>query len=440
VRSRLRRAERLVAAGIAVQLLVAVPSAFLVEPATTPTAHANPGARADAERQQITERTAPLGAHLARRSKAVLERDRSAFLADLDPTQKGFVAKQGLVFDHLTAVRFASWAYAVDEERYRASTPELDALRGEWWSPDVELKYAIAGYDTVPTEEPQGLTFVHRAGRWYLASDDDFAKDGHPTQRDLWDTGAVRVSTGTSCLVLSHPKGAGMAALALRECELSVPRVTAFWGTGWQRKVVLVVPDSSAELQKLVPGIGDVSNIAAVATAELTDPATGYHPVGDRVVVNPRSFKELGPVGRRVVLTHEVTHVASRAATGPFVPTWMVEGLADYVGFLGAGVPLSASAYELRKAVRAGRVPVELPIDSEFQGGREDLAETYEMSWLAVTLLVKTYGKAGFLALYREIGTAQSAGAIDLAFAKHARTTLARFTQTWIADLKRQLL
>lgn len=433
---RLRPAERAVAAAIALQLLVAVPSSFALgrdhkSTGTTGTTNASPTRDAD--------RTDAITALLARRADAVLHRNKGQFLADVDPTQSRFLLKQAALFEHLGSVRFSGWRYEVDATEEQPHTPALDAARGTWWAPDVVLRYAIAGFDTTPTEEDQGFTFTQRDGRWYLAADADFLKTGRPTQRNLWDTGDVAVTRGTSCLALAHTGGEAMASLALRECDAAVPRVTAVWGRGWQRKVVLVVPDSPGELQQLVPDIGDVSNIAAVATAELIDPSTGYHPVGDRVVVNPDNFRDLGPLGRRVVLTHEVTHVASRAATGPEVPTWFVEGLADYVGFLHTDIPLSLSALELRKAIRAGHVPTQLPTDDVFKGGRADLAASYEQSWLAVKLLVKTYGQARMLKLYRDIGAGDSPGVVDTAFAKDLHTSVAAFTKAWTADLRRQL-
>ena len=427
------------AGAIAVQLLIAVPTAL----ARGPSGHArNPTAssRADAVRQAENGRTQAIRALLGRRAQAVMDRDRKAFLADLDPTQAAFVARQAKVFDNLTLLHFSVWHYELDPSDERPHTPAVDAARGRWWAPGVALRYELAGYDRTPTEEQQGFTFVERDHRWYLAADADFARTGHPTDRDVWDTGKLRVTTGRSCLVLGHPSGAGMAALARRECDAAVPRVTAVWGPGWLRRVVIVVPDSAAELKQLVPDVGDISNIAAVATAELIDASTGYHPVGDRVVINPKSFSELGPLGRRVVLTHEVTHVASRAATGPHQPTWFVEGLADYVGFLHTDIPLALTALELSRVMRAGHIPTSLPSDSDFEGGRKDLAATYEQSWLAVTLLAERYGQARMLRLYRDIGAGSGDSAVEVAFAKDLHTTVSAFTKSWTVSLKHQLL
>ena len=438
MRSPLRRAERVVAAAIAVQLLVAVPSALTLGPSHTSTPVT--ASRADAVRAAEQQRTTSVRDLLSRRAQAVLDRDRTAFLADLDPTATAFVAKQAAVFDNLKAVHFSRWNYELDPSEEQPQTPAMAARRGTWWAPGVALRYAIAGYDRTATEEDQAFTFVQRDARWFLAADDDFARSGDATQRDMWDTGVLRVTTGRYCIVLWHPRGVQMAKLAGKECEAAVPRVTAIWGTDWLRRVVLVVPDTATELKQLVPDVGDVSNIAAVATAELFDPSTGYHPVGDRVIVNPKNFKELGPIGRRVVLTHEVTHVASRGVTGPHQPTWFVEGLADYVGFLHVDIPLSLSALELRKAMRAGRIPTTLPPDSAFTGGSKDLAATYEQSWLAVTLLAERYGRARMLKLYRDIGTGTGNNVVNDAFVRDLHTTVGAFTKTWTASLKHQLL
>ena len=102
---------------------------------------------------------------------------------------------------------------------------------------------------------------------------------------------------------------------------------------------------------------GTYSQIAAVTMAELDIPQAGA-PV--RVVANPKLFDELGKQGRRIVLTHETTHVASTATASP-VPLWLAEGFADYVAFTAVSVQDESAAKELFKAIRAGKVPKTLP-------------------------------------------------------------------------------
>ncbi|MCW2599416.1 MAG: hypothetical protein JWM02_1245 [Frankiales bacterium] len=411
----------------------------LLQPAGRAAAVTTPSAPPRAASARPEARTAAIRALLAARAAAVLRKDKAAFLATVDPTAATFRRRQGALIDALHDVPLATWTYVLDPTRERAHTAALDARRGTWWAPNVTLRYALAGFDRSQTEQQQGLTFVQRGTRWYLAADDDFAASGHATARDLWDGGRVVAARGGSCLVLSHPDKALISRSLVGDCDAAVPRVTAVWGTAWAQRVVMMVPDSRAELSRMVPDAGDLSQIAAVATAELVEPATGYHPVGDRVIINPSAFLELGAVGRSVVLAHEITHVASRAATGPQVPTWLVEGLADYVGYQGIQMPLSVSAEELRADVRAGRLPRALPLDSDFDGARKDLAQTYEQSWLAVVLLAHTYGQSAMLRLYRDIGADPRSGALARAMTKDLHTTVPAFTGTWRSYLKRQL-
>jgi hypothetical protein len=431
-----RRLERLVALALAVQLTVGVVAALRLQP-TSGRPVPDTRTRAANARNLVPGRTSQVEALLAARATALLQRDRQAFLATVDPHATTFLARQGVVFDNLAGVPLASWHYDVDPTQQRPHTTVLDTLRGTWWAPDVTLRYALVGYDRSPTLQPQGLTFVQRLGHWYVAADDDFTTS--PTARELWDGGPVQVGRGTSCLVLGHPRSARLIRSLTGECDQAVPRVTAVWGTGWSRKVVLLVPDTTAELARLVPDAGDLSQIAALATAELVSPGSGYHPVGDRVLVNPHTFSSLGPLGRRVVLTHEVTHVASRRSTGLQLSTWFVEGLADYVGYHGVQVPLALAAEELRGDVREGRVPARLPLDGDFDGARKDLAQTYEMSWLAVVLMAQRYGQAAMLRVYRDTGADTRTGALDRAMRKDLHVTLSAFTRTWRADLRARL-
>lgn len=431
-----RRWEPLLVGVLVLQLIAGVVGAVGLQPT---------GGPARAQGETVSARVAPdartvaIRELLAARSRAVLRKDGTAFLATVDPSARAFRQRQSALLTALQDVPLASWSYELDPDQARPHTATLDALRGTWWSPDVVLHYAIAGFDPAPTALPQGLTFVQRDGRWYLGADDDFAKTGHPTARDIWDGGPIVVARGRSCLVLSHPRSRTFARTLAGECDVAVPRVTAVWGTGWSRRIVLVVPDSTAELTRMVPDAGDLSQISAVATAELVGPSTDYHSVGDRVIVNPDNFTDLRPIGRRVVLTHEVTHVASRAATGPQIPSWLVEGLAEYAGYQGVALSVGSAASELRADIRRGLLPRHLPVDTSFNGSRKDLPQTYEMSWLAVVLMAKTYGRPAVLEVYRDTGADLSPGALDRAMRKDLHTTLPAFTAVWRADLKRRL-
>ena len=391
----------------------------------------------------LDERDRAVRALLDVRAAAIRDRDRAAWLSTVDPTSTEFLDRQGKLFDALADVPISDWSYRLYEESTPPATVGLDAKRGPgWWAPAVTLRYRITGYDEVPTIEPQRLTFVPRDGHWYIAADDDFASVGRDTTRGLWDAGRVVALRGVSCIVLGHPSSRSVMRRVATSIDAAVPRVTAVWGPTWPQRVVVLVPSSQDELMRVVGGNGDYSQIAAVATAELRDASSGYHPVGDRIVINPPTFAKLGTLGRRVVLTHEVAHVATRASSGPEAPAWLVEGFADYVGYRGVHVPYSASAAELRSAVRRGQVPAALPTDHDFDGGNARLAQAYEGAWLAVRLLAQRAGEAGLLELYRDVGGRRGTPpeqALESALAEHLGTTTARFTADWRASLVQQL-
>ncbi|MDP9101926.1 MAG: hypothetical protein M3N21_07255, partial [Actinomycetota bacterium] len=248
---------------------------------------------------------------------------------------------------------------------------------------------------------------------------------------------SVTVRRGPVTVIGRAGNRALVAAIAV-DAELAVQRVTAVWGSTWSGRVVIDVPMSVREAATLVGPAVDLLNVAAVETALSTGPPGGPS-YGDRVVVNPATFARLSGLGRRVVLTHEVMHVASRQATGPDVPIWLVEGLADYVAYLGAALPVVEVASELASDVAAGQLPTRLPRDADFRAADPNVAQAYEQSWLAVRLLATRYGTGAVLDLYRRLGAyrgAPNGQALDAVLRSRLRTSRADFVRSWLRALR----
>jgi hypothetical protein len=378
-------------------------------------------------------RRAAVASLLNRRATAIRRRDRHAFAATLDRTATAFTAKQLAMFDALAAVPISAWRYDLH--------PDSDVAPGgygagtETWAPTVTLRYQLAGYDDEPPAVPQFFTFVRRGDRWLTASDTDTENDPkRRTGRELWDFGPVAVARGERSLVLGHPGHAALLRDVARLADAAVPRVTRVWGTGWARRVVVLVPATQREASDILGDDTDLSRIAAVAVAELPGD-TGERPVGNRIIVNPATFRRLGTSGRRVVLTHETAHVATRDASRAGIPTWLVEGFADYVGYLGTGLSPRAICQELAADVRAGRAPAELPEDEAFDGGNARLAQAYESAWVAVRMIAERTGEAGLVRFYRAAGR----DGVDAALRDALHTTPDTFVRAWRAYLRRTL-
>jgi hypothetical protein len=397
--------------------------------------------KADSVEREARERKRAVAAVLDVRARAIRTRDRNAFAGTLDPTQVAFVTRQVAMFDAIRKVPLASWRYDLSDDRdFTQESSYLRKYRGEAWAPRAVLRYQLEGFDDAPTAAEQFFTFVRRDGRWLTASDDDFPDvSDRQTARDLWDFGPVEVATGARSLVLGHPGHAALLRDIARQTDAAVPRVTAVWGTAWARRAVVVVPRTQRELAAILGDSTDLSKIAAVAVAELPGDATGSHPVGNRVIVNPDNFRRLGTNGRRVVLTHEVTHVASRDSSGADVPTWLVEGLADYVGYLGTGLSAKAICQELAVEVRNGRRPTALPTDSDFSGRNDRLAQAYEGAWLAVRMIADRIGERGLVAFYRAVGAASGKDRLREPLAASLHLTPQAFTTAWRSYVVEQL-
>jgi hypothetical protein len=154
--------------------------------------------------------------------------------------------------------------------------------------------------------------------------------------------------------------------------------------------------------------------------------------LGQRIVVNPANIDRLGALGRRVVLEHEATHLATRGVTGPKTPIWLVVGLADWVGYRGSGLSPYQVADELHAALGTGRWPGRLPVAADFTGDSPRLALAYEEAWSACRLIADRAGPAALLRLYRAVGTAADpAAALDAQLRTTLHASTAQFTMLW---------
>lgn len=354
---------------------------------------------------------------LDRRASALLGHDGTAY------SRTG----AGIPYDNLRALPLTSWTYRVTGLRRDGATATADA----------ELSYRIDGYDKAPVTTDRTLTLGRSIdGGWYVAGDKPAAKSA----QQLWDQGAVRAVGGRRSLIL----GVGQSDTTLRTyarlADRAVPAVSEAWGTRWTRRVVVLVPHSLDGMAALLGSpSASYRGIAAVTTGEAG--GSGRAPA-DRVVVNPDAYAVLGAVGKQVVVTHETTHVATRTDTTAATPLWLSEGYADWIAYRDTDRTPADAAPELARAVQAGKVPADLPVDKDFgfDSDPTHLAQAYEGGWLACRMIADHWDERRLGEFYRAVGGhGERAGAVAGALRKVLGTTPGAFTARWRAYVRAQL-
>jgi hypothetical protein len=379
---------------------------------------------------------------LRRRGRAIVHHDRARFMSTIDPRSAAFRRVQASMFHNLARVKFASWSYEFSSAETQVPARARHRYRAPTYSPlDFKLQYRIAGFDPRPTDLVQFPTFVERHHRWYLGSLTDFARVGDRSATDLWDYAPVHVVRRPNVLVLGPATKLATMESVATETQAAVPKVTSVWGRHWPRRVVVLVPSTQQEMERVDGVKENLNQIAALTSAEISSAPGHPSPVGDRVTINPANWPEFGSLGASIVLAHELTHVATRADTGSQTPKWLSEGFADYVGFLNTGVPTSVAAEELAGRLHAGHAETRLPSDRAFRGSASLLPDAYESAWLACRYIADRYGQHKLVAFYRQVGTSELAThqAVTNALQSRFDLTPRKFTAKWRSFVTSQL-
>ena len=356
----------------------------------------------------------------ANRARAVRSGDEAAFLATAASAPAAFRDAQARMYGNLRRLPLKSW-----EERVVAP----HAVDDETGATIVrtEVRYRLRGFDKGDVVRTRYLALAPRSGTWTIVGDG--SSHGLEDDPAVWDGGRLAVAQGRASLVVGD--AGGLEEIAGR-LDAAVPVVTGVVGSGWARRVVALVP-ADAGLASALAGPGQsLHGIAALATVT---PAAAGARGEDRVIVSPGTFGRLNELGRDVVLTHELTHVATGGARDRTTPLWLIEGFADYVGYLRTRVGVRVAAGELRREEAAGRVPSRLPSADAFSGGSERLSQAYQEAWLACRMVADRYGEATLVRLYRTAGRVPEAAALRDVLG----LTRERFTALWRDYLQREL-
>jgi hypothetical protein len=371
------------------------------------------------------EQASPLAAVqevLDRRTAAVTRGDRDAFLGTVDPqAPRSFRDSQARSFDGLRSVPLTAYKLTARVD----DTGDLDA-RPEAFLPETRATYRIEGYDDRDAVDTLWLTFVQRDGRWYVGADADVAALGLDTARNLWDFGPVRLLRTEHFLVLAHPDKAARADELAGLAEEAHAVFASRRLQPWNGRIPMVVPSSVDQLEEMLQSTIDLDKfVAFVSYGVVRDDD------GDPETTAPRLFVQDEQLSGRTrqfqvqTLVHELVHAATAADTGPFIPVWLHEGLADWVA---TGRPAAT------KPPPGGDGTA--PRTYEFTTGpHAGIIRTYAEARTLVASLAVAHGPDAPVDLFRALGQGRVVpGDED----HHVDTTLRRLYGVGLADVEAQ--
>jgi hypothetical protein len=362
---------------------------------------------------------------LAKRAEAIVDDDRAAFLATVDKRQKAWYREQSAEFARMATVPFSSFTYRIVDLRARIGLKRRYSADQVYLS-QVEARYRFKNQDASPVLTRHSFTFVHIPAGWRIAGPGDRRMRARDDV-EIWDSGQVRTLRSARTLIVYHLGSENLARRLLTVADRAYAQVRAAWTRSWERKAVILVPRDQDEAEDLV-GARDLSRVAALAASSVDSGQSG-RVLGNRIVVNTTNVASYGNTELQIVITHEMTHVATRTLRIG-VPLLLVEGFADWAALLPVKLPFSVTRVTLARQVRLGRFDGVLPGDGEFRG--DDAGLAYDEGSAFCLWVARTFGAAKLRALYRE-----SSGGLDRGLREVlglSRRTAERRWAAWVRD------
>lgn len=200
--------------------------------------------------------------------------------------------------------------------------------------------------------------------------------------------GSVSAGRALSEVNLGGARGAALLDRVRGDFDGAVAAVDRFWGDDWPRQIEVVATGSPAQFHavgRLDPR-QQWDDIAAVAVADEVD-LTQRRAVGQRIVLAPGATA-MSDESLRIVLTHELFHLATRAETALDAPRWLTEGVADFVARPRVPLPEGAATFTA------------LPTDAELDVAGPGRSAGYDRAWWFARFVADSFGADGLRRLY----------------------------------------
>lgn len=359
---------------------------------------------------------------LDQRARALVDGNRDAWMVTVwTGAAPAFRDAQGRLFDGLRSAPLATYDLSLDlETPYDLGPAVAGRYDGRRVSlPPVRQRLRLVDFDDRDDIAYLWLTFVEDAGSWRVAADDDLSALGLDTDRGIWDGGAVTATRKGNVLVLHHPDTVSRVPAIARAAGGAITELDDLWPEPWSKTAVVLLPSSIAELQRMMQTTLDLEKFVAFVTYDI-DRDEGWSSTAPRVLVQDTNLARYSERGQVETLVHEMVHAASAEVTGPFIPSWVHEGLAEW----------------LAKGGRPERtaVPTGLPGDEEFSSGSQtSILAAYSRSTSVMARLAADAGSDAPVRLFTAVGAVRVAAGdsdyhLDTALREVAGTDAAGLT------------
>ena len=334
------------------------------------------------------------------RVAALAAGDRDGWLATVDPSAPAaFREAQGRLFDGLRSVPIESYRL----EARTDDTGDLAVDVGQRYGVPVQLpetrqRLRLRGFDDRDAVDSLWLTFVQRDGRWYVGGDEDLAPLGLDTARGMWDFAPVEVLATEHLLTIFHPAQRDRARALSSMAEEAVEVLRSRWDQPWPERIPMILPADTDELELLLQSTIDLDKfLAFVSYGSVRD--EGWEATAPRIYIQDQNLSKYDRAFQVETLVHELAHAAGAPLAGPFVASWVHEGVADWI----------ATGRSTREPKPSGSNGV-LPRDFEFStGSQTNILLAYKESRTAVSYLAARSGVPAPTRFFRELGSVRVA-------------------------------
>ena len=334
------------------------------------------------------------------RVAALAAGDRDGWLATVDPAApKAFRDAQGRFFDGLRSMPIESYSLEARTDDTGDLAGGLSTTYGAPVQlPETRQRLRLRGFDDRDAVDSLWLTFVQRDGRWYVGGDEDLAPLGLDTARGMWDFAPVEVLATEHLLTIFHPNQRDRARALSAIAEEAVGVLRSRWDQPWPERIPMILPADTDELERLLQSTIDLDKfLAFVSYGSVRD--EGWEATAPRIYIQDQNLSKYDRKFQVETLVHELAHAAGAPLAGPFVASWVHEGVADWVA-------TGRSTRERKPSGSDGR----LPRDFEFStGSQTNIIESYKESRSAISYLASRSGTDAPTRLFRELGSVRVA-------------------------------